>query len=161
MASSNGDDPLINVLLAAAFENQNLRTMLLLFGAVLVATGIILMSRHFQQWQTVRSKKADKSLLLFEFRKFRRRCTIACLMAISGCAMMAIYWLIDVKFIALMSLTIFATLVGVLGLAILDLMSVGIRRYAEDDDAARQKLVKEYHRLKQKVDERNDSAPDA
>ena len=60
-----------------------------------------------------------------------------------------------------MSLIMFACLSGVLGLAILDLMSVTIRGYAEDDDDARQKLVEEYHRLRKKADDKSVEPADA
>lgn len=128
--------------------------MMLLCGGVLFAAGVILFVRHRQHWLSLPAK-TDSSQRLFEWRKLRRRSAVACLISVSGIAMAAIYWTIDVKVVAIMSLIMFACLSGVLGLAILDLMSVTIRRYAEDDADARKKLVEEYHRLRQKADEKS------
>lgn len=134
--------------------------MLLLCGIVLFASGVILFVRHRQHWLSL-SSKADKSQRLFEWRKLRRRSAVAVLIAISGIAMSVIYWTIDVKVVAMMSLVMFACLSGVLGLAILDLMSVTIRGYAEDDEDARKKLVEEYHRLREKAEKKSADTPDA
>ncbi len=158
MVDSIGADSLNDFMLMAAFENENTRTMLLLFGFGLFATGVILFARHRQSWKDIPSD-VDESRRLFEWRKLRRRSAVACMIVISGCALAALYWTIDVRTVAILSLVLFACLSGVLGLAILDLMSVTIRRYAEDDEAAREKLVKEYHRMRELADEKaTDSA---
>ena len=108
--------------------------------------------RHRQQWLESRILE-DGDKRRFEWRKFRRRAVVAVLLVISGSSMAAIYWCIDAKVVATLLSILFGSLWGILGLAILDLMSVGLRMYVEDDDAARKELVREYHRLKKKADE--------
>lgn len=119
-----------------------------LFGVSLFACGIWLMLHHHRHWQATQTTEKDKDLLLFELRKFRRRGTVACLLSVSGCAMTALCWAREPRVFAILALFLFAALVAVLGLAMLDLMSVGIQKIAENDDSARKELVKEYHRLK-------------
>lgn len=157
MATANGANTLNDLIVLAAFENETLRSALLMIGVGLAGTGIVLFAKHRQSWASF-SQDADASLRLFEWRKFRRRSAVACLITISGFAMSAIYWTIDVRTVAILSLTLSACLAGVLGLAILDLMSVTIRRFAEDDQEAREKLVQEYHRMRKRADEKEPEA---
>ena len=132
-------------LLIAAFDDGRLRTIMLLCGVALFVAGIFLMIRHLQHWQHIQANEKDGRTRTFEFRKFRRRGTISCLMSIAGSSMTALYWAEEARVFALLALFLFASLVGILGLAILDLMSVSIRQIEPDDDA-RQQMIDEYLR---------------
>jgi fatty acid desaturase len=139
-------------MLLAFFENENLRTLLLLGGIVMLAAGLILFLQHRQHWLKFKDDD-DEAVRKFEWRKYRRRVAVAVLTALAGFSMAAIYWSIDAKVVASLLSIIFGSLCGILALAIIDLMSVSLQMYVEDDEDARQELVREYHRLKKKADE--------
>jgi len=149
MADSAGANSLNELLIIADSIDERLGPLMLFCGIGLFVAGFMLMFRHLKYWQDVEAREKEARVRLFEYRKFRRRGTIACLMSVAGCAMTALYWAQEARVFAILTLFLFAALVSVLGLAILDLMSVGIKM-AEPDEKARKKMVEEYMRLKEK-----------
>ena len=154
MADSIATITLSNFALLARYDIGRLRTILVLFGLAMFAGGVLMMFQHLKHWQDVQANERDKRIRLFEQRKFRRRSTVAFLISVSGCCMTALYWAQDARVFATLMLFLFAALVAVLGLAVFDLMSVGIQQFADaDDEDARQKMIEEYHRLRKKAEE--------
>jgi uncharacterized membrane protein YedE/YeeE len=142
-------DPLnYDVTLVAIVGDDSTRMYMLLFGMAAFAGGILLMFRHQRSFREASRKTTNERLRLFELRKFRRRMTASSMIAAIGVMLASLYWADDPRVFAILITLVLVTLLGVLGLACLDLFSVGLQQLAHPDDSARQAMVDEYLRLR-------------
>lgn len=141
--------------LLAAVVSSRISHFLLLLGLAAFAGGFLLMFHHLRQWREVWATERDPRVRLFERRKFRRRTTVAALVSATGTTMTATYWVVDPRTFAVMMGLLVLLLLGILGLASLDLLSVSLQRLAVSDQAAQQAMVEKYLELRQKLQERD------
>lgn len=139
MVDSVGADSLSNLLLISDAHNIQISSAVLIIGVCMFLAGIVLMLRHLKFWQTIQTTERDTRVIQFEFRKFRRRGIVACLLSIAGSSMAALWWAREARVFAFLTLFLFAAIVGALGLAIMDLILVSLKM-AEPDDDARKKM---------------------
>lgn len=141
-------------MLGGFFEDPAIRQLTLFLGLVAFAGGCYLLMRTHRAYQFALAEETKEKARLFEFRKFRRRMVANSLIAAIGAMLAALYWIIEPRLFALMISLVLVSLLGVLGLAFLDLVSVGLRQIATPNDAARKALVQEYlRRREQKASE--------
>ena len=147
MAHSVGADSLIDFSLLSAV--QQISAVVLIVGVLMFSAGVILMLRHLKHWQNVQATEKDLRLQKFEFRKFRRRGIAACLLSISGSTMAALYWAEDARVFAILTTILMAAIIGILGLAVFDLIGVSLN-LAEPNDEAQKRMMEEVRKLKEK-----------
>ncbi|MEM7457304.1 MAG: hypothetical protein AAF456_23380 [Planctomycetota bacterium] len=138
------------------------RQSILLIGLLALSGGIVLMFRHRRHLQIMLRESRDPKVRLFEVRKFRRRATTSAMIASIGVMIASLYWATDGRVFTSLIFMILILLVGVFGMALLDIMSIGVQHIAygerTDDDA----LIKQYAewRKKQVADaEKSEDAP--
>lgn len=138
-----------NSLIVGAFENVRIYALALGIGGF--AGGILLFINHKHQLDAVLASGADERTCAFEIRKYRRRAIVSAMIASVGCMMAALYWVRDYKIYSAFILMILTLLVGILGMAIIDLFSVGLQQIGTPDKEAERKMVEEYLRQREKA----------
>lgn len=136
--------------LLAEVVNERITLFLLLLGLASFAGGFLLMFAHLRQWREVWATERDSRIRLFEWRKFRRRATVAALVSASGTIMTTTYWVVDPQMFAIMMGLLVLLLIGILCLGSLDLLSVSLQRIAVADNRAQQAMVEKYLELRKK-----------
>lgn len=137
---------------------------LLLMGLACFAGGILLMIQHRRDWLVSLGMRADARTRQFEERKFRRRALLASMISSAGCVMSSMYWLVEPKLWAMMMGVLLLILVGIVGIAFLDLFSVGLREMSEPNPEAQREMLRTCLELREKrrqeqVDAKPESPP--
>lgn len=160
---SAGNTFIAEVSILAMFDADSTRAYMLLFGLAAFSGGILLMFRHQRSFQEASRRTTNERLRLFELRKFRRRMTASSMISAIGVMLASLYWADDPRVFAILISLVLVMLLGVLGLAFLDLFSVGLQQLANPDDSSRQAMVDEYLRKRKQehVDEDEDDEPDS
>jgi hypothetical protein len=115
--------------------------VLLLFGAALFVVGLLLMYQHRREWiETLRHERKLRNLK-FELKKFRRRALVGSLLSALGAIMAALHWVFDPTTFVVLTVIMFLLLIVMLGLGLLDLLSVWLHEYSTVDDRAKQEMV--------------------
>lgn len=135
--------------LIGAFEN--VRSYALALGIGGLAGGILLFINHRRQLESILASDADERTRAFEQRKYRRRAIVSAMIASVGCMMAALYWVSDAKVYSAFILMILTLLLGIMGMALIDLFSVGIQQIGTPDKAAEKKMIQEYLRQREKA----------
>jgi dipeptide/tripeptide permease len=135
------------VLLLASLEN--IRGFSLVLGVMGIAAGIVLFAAHQRSFDVATRNETDERLRRFETRKFRRRATVASMVASVGCLMAALNWVAEARVFSIFILLILSLLLGILGIAMFDMFSVSLRALTRDDDETRKKIVEEVLRRRQ------------
>jgi hypothetical protein len=87
----------------------------------------------------------------FENRKYRRRVFVAGLIASLGIMISAIFWVQEPRVFASLILIILSTLAAILGIALIDMYSVGLQALARTDQPDRKKLIEDYLKQRQQT----------
>lgn len=128
------------------------RVLSLILGIAGVIAGMLLVMAHKRSFESA-SDGTDPQTVRFEKRKFRRRMIAGTMIACAGCLMAGLFWVTEARVFAIFILLILGLLVGILGIAIFDLFSVSLQTITEKDDQARQAMVKEYLKQREKKSE--------
>ena len=129
---------------------DNVRSYSLVLGLFGIFTGFVLMLAHKRAFDVAMSVEDKERVRAFETRKFRRRSTVSSMIAAAGCMLAALFWVIEPKTFSIFILLIMATLIGILGIALIDLFSVSLQSLTRTDDAARKAMIDEYLRQRKK-----------
>ncbi len=144
-------------VLIGAFES--VRNYSLAIGLAAIAGGILLFINHRRHLGEVLSGKPAERILAFEQRKYRRRSIVSVMITSVGCMLSALFWVTDERVFSVFILMIMGLLVGIMGVAFIDLFSVGLHQIATPDEKARKELVEEYLRQREKLaDQENEDA---
>lgn len=133
---------------AAAFDE--VRPVLFWFGLAILIFGAFLMVVHKWTYDRLEQSSTDSRTRLFEQRKFRRRTLVNSLIAAMGVIMASLNWAIEPMVFTILVLLILILIIAILGLVSLDMLSIGLRGLAESDDQARQAMIDEYLRQREK-----------
>ena len=144
-------------LLVAAFEG--VRNYSLAIGLGAVAGGILLFVNHRRQLEHVLAEKPADRIVAFEQRKYRRRTIVSAMITSVGCMLAALFWVTDERVFSVFILMIMGLLIGILGVALIDLFSVGLHQIATPDEKAQKALVEEYLRQREKLAEQKKEDP--
>ena len=126
------------------------RQSILLIGLLAMFGGIVLMFRHRAHLREVLSVSRDPKERLFEVRKFRRRATTSAMISSIGVMIASLYWATDGRVFGALIFMILILLVGVFGLAILDIMSVGVQHIAYGERTDEDELIRQYAEFRKK-----------
>jgi len=126
-----------------------IQTSGLLLGLASIVAGLLLMRAHRSAFQVVAEKNPTAGLFRFELKKMRRRTLIAALVASIGCMLVALFWVNEVKVLAVFSLMIMLQLIVILGFAVVDIFSVGIRTLTRIDERPQKEMIEEVLRQHQ------------
>ncbi len=152
-----GDLSILNSTgLLSAFES--VRNYALAIGVGGVAGGILLYINHKRHLDQQLAGDANERVKSFEMRKFRRRSIASAMITSAGLMMAALYWVTDVKVYSVFMLLIVSLLVGILGVALFDLFSVGIQQIATPDEESQKAKIEEY--LKSRKDRSEKEPPE-
>ena len=133
-----------------AFDlDPSLRNVMLVLGALCFFAGILMMFRHRAAIEAVEKDEQDPRIRLFETRKFRRRGLVNAMISSMGCMMAATYWANEARVFAILLMIVLTLLLGILGMALLDMVSVGLNTFSKTDDESREKLVQEVLRRRE------------
>ncbi len=149
--------------------SQTVKNGALLLGIGSFAAGVLSLFAHKRRIDDVFNQPHTPREVGFETRKYRRRAIASSLIASTGIMLAGIYAVDEPRTVAIFISVILVMLVGITGLAFFDLFSVGLNEIARTDDSARDALVEEYNRQREKADQmkadqmkaENDSGPDA
>ena len=133
--------------LIAAFEN--IRNYSLALGIGAVAGGVLLFVNHKRHLLEILASDAAERVKAYESRKYRRRATASAMIASVGCMLAALYWVTDARIFSIFILMILSLLVGILGVALIDLFSVGLQQIATPDDQSRKAMIEEFLRQRE------------
>lgn len=139
------------------FMQTRVNSMFLIIGLASFAVGILLMFYHQRDWVAALNRARDSRSRLLETRKFRRRAVLASLISAAGCLMASTYWVVEPRMFAVMMAVLMLVLIGILGVAVLDVMSVGLQQIAEPNPAAQEEMVKKYMELREKLKHEQES----
>lgn len=115
----------------------------LLLGLASILAGLLLMKAHRSSFQTIARQDPSAGLFRFEFKKMKRRTLIAALVASIGCMLVSLYWVKEIKVLAFFSLAIMLQLMLILGFAIVDVFSVGIRTLTRIDERPQKEMIEQ------------------
>ena len=73
-----------------------------------------------------------------------------------GCIMSALFWVSDGRVFSIFILMTLGLLVAILGVAFIDMFSVGLHQIASPDQKAEQAMVEEYLRQREKLAQRDE-----
>lgn len=140
-------------LLAEIGFSQTVRNGALVLGLGSIAGGVLSLFAHKRRIDEVFNEPHTPREIGFETRKYRRRAIASSLIASTGIMLAGIYAVEDPRTVAIFISIILVMLVGITGLAFFDLFSVGLNEISRTDDKARQALVDEYNRQRQKAEQ--------
>ncbi len=133
--------------LIAAFDN--IRNYALVLGIGGIAAGILLFFHHKRHLQEMLSSSVAERVKIYESRKYRRRATASAMIASVGCMLAALYWVHDARVFSMFILMILSLLIGILGVALIDLFSVSLQQIATPDDQSRKAMIEEFLRQRE------------
>jgi len=139
----------IPCLIVGVFENVRFYSLALGIGGL--TGGILLFANHKRHLDSILASDADDRTRAFETRKYRRRAIVSAMIASVGCMMAALYWVRDAKVYSAFILMILTLLLGIMGLALIDLFSVGIQQIGTPDKDAEKRMIEEYLRQREKA----------
>lgn len=125
---------------------QKIQSSGLALGLLSIAIGLFLMKAHRSAFGIILQDKPTEGLVRFEQRKMRRRTIIAGLVTSIGCMLVALFWVSEVKVLAIFSLMIMLQLIIILGFAMMDMFSVGIRTLTRIDERPQKEMIEEFLR---------------
>ena len=141
---------LLSSLTLLAFDlDPSLRKAMLVLGILCFFGGIMMMFRHRAAIEAIEANEKDPRVRLFETRKFRRRGLVNAMISSMGCMMAAIYWADEARVFGILLMIVLTLLLGILGMALLDMVSVGLNTFSKTDDESREKLVQEVLRRRE------------
>ena len=135
-------------LLAAT---ENVRVYSLLLGLFGIVAGFLLLFGHRRKYELAMAQEEQDRAIQFETRKYKRRTLVSAMITATGCMMASLFWVDNARVFSVFILLILATLLGILGIALIDLFSVSLNTLTRTDDAARKALVEEYLRKRKKA----------
>lgn len=130
---------------------ENSRSYALVLGVIGIITGFLLLNAHQRVHFLATRNEENQRVKRFESRKFRRRATVAAMVSATGCLLAALYWVTEIKVLAIFVLLILGLLIGILGIALFDMFSVSLQTLTRDDSAERKKFVEEYLRKREQA----------
>ncbi len=139
MAAPVAKNELTAFFLGQAIDRQS---VLLLFGAALFAAGLLLMYTHRRDWVAVLKHERKLRNLKFELKKFRRRALVGSLLSALGAIMAALSWVHEPRTFVILTVVMCLLLFVMLGLGLLDFMSVWLHEFSTVDDRAKQEMVR-------------------
>lgn len=156
--------PLLGKIGLVGFS-QTVKNGALMLGIASFAGGVLSLFAHKRHIDEIFNEPHTPREIGFETRKYRRRAIASSLIASTGIMLAGIYAVDEPRTVAIFISIILVMLVGITGLAFFDLFSVGLNEIARTDDKAREALVDEYNRQRQKADQmkqaESESEPDA
>ena len=132
-------------------EFGNVRTYSLLLGIGAFCGGILLLLNHKRTLDEIIERRESDRVVAYETRKFRRRASASTMIACLGCMLAGLYWVTDAKVFAIFIMLILALLLGIFGLALIDLFSVGLHHIATPDQKTQRKMIEDYLREREKL----------
>ena len=128
--------------------------LLFLFGLAIFAVGTLLMFHQYKVWREVDQNEEDKVERRFQYHLFRRRTTVASLVAIVGAMLASLSRTLDPKMFFALITALLAVLLVLLVLAGMDTVAVLVHRnHGKVGDKARKAMIDEYMRQKRKAEE--------
>ncbi|MFK7766442.1 MAG: hypothetical protein AB8B55_04425 [Mariniblastus sp.] len=127
-----------SILVVAAFERA--RGSSLVLGLGTLAAGILLFLSHKRHLDSVWASNVADRIKDFESRKFRRRAIANAMITSVGFMLASLYWVTEPKILSIFVMMILTLLLGILGIAIIDLFSVGLHEIARPDESQKEKI---------------------
>ena len=137
---------------------ESIRSYSLAIGLCGFVSGVFLFLSHRRQWAEVISGDTPDRVVKFELRKFRRRSIVSAMIASVGCIMSSLFWVTDGRVFSIFILMTLGLLVAILGVAIIDMFSVGLHEIATPDQKAEKAMVDEYLRQRDKLAKRDEES---
>lgn len=147
-------EPYLFLLLAIS---QRLQNSALILGILGIVVGVLLMRGHQAVYQRTLEQPATPVARNFETRKVRRRTIIAALLTSVGCMLTAIYWVREVKVLAIFTLLIICQLLFILGIALVDFLSVSMRLITKPDTRSQKEVLEEFLRQRKDAGEQDNN----
>lgn len=131
------------LLLAINPRVQNSALILGIFGVVV---GVLLMRGHQAVYYRSLQHPATQVARNYEARKVRRRTIIAGLVTSVGFMLAAIYWVREARVLAIFTLLIICQLLFILGIAMVDFLSVSMRMMSKPVSKSQKETLEEFLR---------------
>jgi uncharacterized membrane protein (UPF0136 family) len=129
--------------------SQRLQTSSLVLGVIAVIAGLLLMRGHQAVFDGALTPSSTRGARNYEFRKLRRRTIVAALVTSVGFMLSAIYWVREVKVLAILTLLIILQLAAILVLALVDFLFVGLRAMTSPDGRRQREMFEQILRARQ------------
>ena len=126
--------------------DSDFKMTLLLTGLIVLTGGLWLVWHHREQFSQLQTQlKSDSPSFTFERRKHQRRSIVGALVASCGIVLAGFYWVQREGAFAILLALLLLLIVGITILAILDMISIGIKhsieQLAETDTEADQAIA--------------------
>jgi uncharacterized membrane protein len=138
------------LLLAISQRLQNSALILGLFG---MAVGVMLMKGHQTVFQRSLRHSETPAARNFEARKLRRRTIVAALVTSVGCMLTAIYWVTEIRVLAIFTLLIICQLLFMLGIALVDFLLVSMRLVTKPESQGQKAIIEDILRSRREAAE--------
>ena len=135
---------------------SSVRDVSLGLGIAIFIVGMLSMFSHRRSLDRAFEEPMTGQQVNFENRKYRRRVFVAGMIASLGIMIAAIYWVEEPRAFASLILIILGTLLGILGIALIDMYSVGLQALARTDEPERKKLIEKYLKERQQAKSQKD-----
>lgn len=132
-------------------EMASVQRYALVIGIGTFLGGVLLLLHHKRQLDEVLASDAADRITPYESRKYRRRALVSTLIASLGTMLASLFWVDDQRVFATIILIILALLVGIAGLALLDLFSVGLHQLSTPDEATQKAMIEAFLRDREKA----------
>lgn len=136
---------------------SSVRGASLWIGIAVFIGGILLMFSHRRSLDEAFEQPLTGQKVNFENRKYRRRVFVAGLIASVGIMISSIFWVEEPRAFASLILIILSTLTAILGIALIDMYSVGLQALARTDQPDRKKLIEDYLKQRQQAAQQSQS----
>ena len=146
-------DQTVPVLLGVS---ESIRGYCLTIGICGFIGGVFLFLNHRRHFDEVVNSDASERVVKFELRKFRRRSIVSAMITSVGCIMSSLFWVSDERVFCVFILMTLGLLAAILGVAIIDMFSVGLQQIATPDQKAEKAMVDEYLRQREKLAQRDE-----
>lgn len=144
-----------NLLLIAV--SQRLQNSALMLGILGIIIGVMLMKGHQAIFQRSFRKADSRFAKNFEARKLKRRTIVAALVTSVGCMLTAIYWVTEIRVLAIFTLLIVCQLFFILCIALVDFFSVSLRLVTKPESQSQKALIEEILRQRREAAEQEQS----
>ena len=126
------DNPTIVTVQSIVVAQSNFKVILLLSGLVVLMGGLWSTWHHREHFSQLLTKfKQNSPAFRFERRKHQRRSIVAGLMASCGIVMAGFFWVEEGVAFAILLALLLLLIVGITILAILDMVSIGLKHSIE------------------------------
>ena len=133
--------------------SENVRNVSLLIGACTFCGGVLTLLANRRGYDEILNSHQTLATIRHESKKYRRRAMASTLITSVGCMIGGLYWVQQPRVFVIFIGMILVTLLVIMGLALADMFSIGLRSITRTDEPDRKAMIEQYLKSKQAGDD--------